>query len=302
MTLLNSLESSFVHARLPRAGLGNKLIVWANALVYARTHRLPLYVSNWISPQLTPFLRSGDLRWYGNYFKHVDEIGFFRRLALRDNFAVAEPEISVAPVANTTYRFEVLSHWSDHFLHFKTQRTLVNDSLLAMLSEARQKEIAGAQCSEICVQVRLGDFAPLAAGADFAKVGATRTPLRYFIDLVEKIQAAAGKPLTVAVFSDGTRAELEELLAVPNTVLSPKRTAIADIFIMSKAKILILSAGSTFGAWAGLLGDCAVITHPDHTHQSIRDAKTNERLFEGKVSGPMADWPKEFIAAINALV
>lgn len=302
MTAPNSLGSSFVHASLPKAGLGNKLIVWAHALVYARTHQLPLYVSNWISPQLTPFLRSGDLRWYGNYFIRVDEMGFLKRLNARSNPVIADPEISVAPVADTTYRFVALSHWSDYFLHIKAQRALINDSLFAMLSQSRRREIDSANSSEVCVQVRLGDFGKLAAGTDFATVGATRTPLRYFVDLIEKIQAVALKPLTVAVFSDGSRAELAELLAVPNTVLSPKRTAIADILIMSRAKILILSAGSTFGAWAGLLGDCAVVTHPDHTHQSIRDAKTNERVFEGKVDGPIENWPAQFTDAIKAIV
>ena len=38
---------SYCHAELPKAGLGNKLFVWAKALALSRLNELPLVVSGW---------------------------------------------------------------------------------------------------------------------------------------------------------------------------------------------------------------------------------------------------------------
>ena len=38
---------SIVHAKLPRTGLGNKLTVWARAVVFAHNNNLPLITTGW---------------------------------------------------------------------------------------------------------------------------------------------------------------------------------------------------------------------------------------------------------------
>jgi hypothetical protein len=42
------------------------------------------------------------------------------------------------------------------------------------------------------------------------------------------------------------------------------------LILLSRSKIIITSAGSTFSYWAGFLSDSPIIMHPDHIHHSIR--------------------------------
>ena len=41
------MANSCVYAKLPRGGLGNKMLVWARALVFSQRNSLPLFVSRW---------------------------------------------------------------------------------------------------------------------------------------------------------------------------------------------------------------------------------------------------------------
>jgi len=49
---------------------------------------------------------------------------------------------------------------------------------------------------------------------------------------------------------------------------------------LSKSKIIIASAHSSFSEWAGFLFDSPIIRHPDHIHGKIRNEK---ELFEGTI-------------------
>jgi hypothetical protein len=83
--------------------------------------------------------------------------------------------------------------------------------------------------------------------------------------------------------------------------LAPRNAKIVDILMMAESGILIPSAGSTFGYWGGFLGNCAMIMHPDHVHQSIRPAAVNQRFYEGPVSGPAQQWPQLLRNNIQAI-
>jgi gamma-glutamyl:cysteine ligase YbdK (ATP-grasp superfamily) len=39
---------------------------------------------------------------------------------------------------------------------------------------------------------------------------------------------------------------------------------------MSRARIIVCSAGSTFSEWSAFLSDALVIRHPSHVHSAIR--------------------------------
>lgn len=281
--------AAFCQARLPKAGLGNKLFVWARAFVFARLNQLPLVVSGWLDLQRAPLLRGGDLRLYWNYFQRVRQVGLVRRcLARRSAAVVREPPLTIVdpPRAPTVFEFSQVPHWAQHFQDIKPYRAEVREGLCRMLTPARRHEIAAAPKAPMCLHVRRGDFRPLAASEEFTKVGGVRTPLDYFQSNIQLIRQLHGSELPVTVVSDGSRTELRELLAVPGVALGPRQTAIADLLMMAASKVLVTSAGSTFGYWAGFLGDCALILHPDHIHQSIRPAEVNEKFYEGPATGP----------------
>ncbi|MGD1083158.1 MAG: hypothetical protein ABSA47_00240 [Verrucomicrobiota bacterium] len=295
---------SFCHAGLPNAGLGNKLLVWAKAMVFARINDLPLVVTGWTTFQLAPILQGRDLRLYWNYFRRVKEVNWFRRVTIRRRARIVDdPPLSrvEGPSQPTIYTFRRLSHWSDYFGDLKPHRELVRDALFSMLTPARRRELERLPKAKVCIQVRMGDFFILKPGQDFAKVGGTRTPLAYFVKMIEGIREIHGSQLPVTILSDGSRDQLRELLAIPAVELGSRQTAIVDIFRMARGRVLIPSAGSTFGYWGGFLGDCAMIMHPDHIHKSIRPDSVNERYYEGPALGPPQQWPELLQQNIRAI-
>src|SRR5579884_2413449 len=88
------IPEAYCHARLPNAGLGNKLFVWARAHMFASLNDLPLRVTGWVQFQMAPLLKGGDLRLYWNYFRPVEQIGRqARQIAERDYRIVQEPPV-----------------------------------------------------------------------------------------------------------------------------------------------------------------------------------------------------------------
>lgn len=64
------MKKTVVIADIPRCGLGNKMLVWAKAMIFARAHDLPLYTFGWEQFNLGPLLRGErSNRFYTGYFK-----------------------------------------------------------------------------------------------------------------------------------------------------------------------------------------------------------------------------------------
>lgn len=295
MNMTSEKKHSFCHAKLPNAGLGNKLFVWAKALVFARMNQLPLIVTGWTQFQLAPILRGNDWRLYWNYFQPVKEVNWFNQLSLRRRARIiAEPPVAPFETGqdSVVFEFSKLPHWSNFFGDLKPHREMIRSALMEMLTPARRRELERVARPAICVQVRMGDFRLLKKGEDFAKVGAVRTPLTYFADLIQGIRELHKTELPVQIISDGRPADLRELLNLPKvSMYSGKNTAIVDLLIMANSRILIPSAGSTFGYWAGFLGNNTLILHSDHIYKTIRPDSVNKDYYEGAAVGPAQQWP-----------
>lgn len=291
------------HASLPNAGLGNKLFVWARAWIYAKKNNIPLVVSGWNQLQLAPILKGGDLRLYLNYFKNVRQVSWAKWQLSKIRFnEIVEPDInSPADRPYSIYKFNAVPSWSDYFRDLKLYREEIRNALLDMLTNSRKVEYKNCISPEICVQVRLGDFRNLRQGENFAHVGLVRTPMEYFTSLVENIRKIHGTNLPVTLVSDGNTEQLKDLLRISNVKMGPKNSKIVDILMMGKSKILVTSAGSTFGFWGGFLGDNALIIHRDHVHSSIRPDTVNNQYYEGPVSESVENWSKLLIDNIMSI-
>ena len=286
---------TYCHAKLPSAGLGNKLFVWARAYIFAQLNRMPLVVTGWTQPHLAPFLYGGGFRLYLNYFRSLRQVTALKRvIARRSAEVIQDPPVAVIepPSQSTIYEFSAVSHWSDYFGDLKPYRDGIRDGILNSITSARRREYMFAPKPIVCVHIRLSDFRRLKEGENFAKVGNTRTPLSYFTRIICGIREIHGSEVPVMVISDGSPDQFRELLDMPNVSLGPRNSAIVDILMMASSKVLVTSAGSTFSYWGGFLGDCALIMHPDHIHQSLRPRWVNERFFEGAAVGTPRNWPE----------
>lgn len=299
--------TALVWARLPHAGLGNMLFVWARALVFARLNGLPLLTSGWSRIHLGPILRcERQWRFYGRYFRALDSVPWSLKWLARFGSAhITEPEVALLdspPGSNRVYVFSRIPHWRDYFGSFREQRDLVRVSLLQMLQAKHQERLQQLARPWIGVHIRRGDFRLLRPGEDFSKVGLVRTPLDYFIDLIAGVRQIHGRDLPVMVFSDGHDHELEAVLRLSGVGRAPRQPDVLDLLLLARSRLIIASAGSTFSYWAGFLADAPLLLHPDHIHAPLRPADVNQQYFEGGVRGPAAGWPallKQNIRAID---
>jgi len=301
-----SQNESLVLVNLPKAGLGNKLFVWARGLVFAYLNELSLLISPWEQLTARSFLR-GSNRFYLGHLRSTPLSQFlFYKATLRFYEYQREPDLEkIIPYSDsipTAYIFDQIPHWFDPFQGIKQHRDYVRNELLSIIRTRYSNEINTLKAPLISIHVRRGDFRELATGEDFARVGGVRTPLQYFSKLIQQIQTICGQSIPITIFSDGTEQELEELLVLPSVQLSISRVAIVDLILMSKSKLIISSAGSTFSQWAGFLSSAAVIHHPDHFHTSSRSTEINELYFEGIIPSEINKYPPQLLNMLTSLV
>lgn len=258
----------YCRAVLPSAGLGNKLFPWARCRAYSLEHGLPMVAPNWAQLKLGRLLRRDrDPRVYHNLFRSAP-VGYMSgarslwlRLATRR--LLDEPEnLHDAPRDRDAPDAVVFKGERDHFSPL-TGWDVVLRQELRMLTRAgwvRRADEVGAV--PIGVHVRRGDFIEASRQEDFIFRGAIRTPLEWFVRCVTASREVGGVEVPVVVVSDAPNTELDELLQLPHVTRVDTGSAIGDLLVLSTAKLLIASGGSSFSAWAAFLGQMPTVAYP----------------------------------------
>lgn len=285
---------SWVYAKLPRAGLGNKMLVWARALVFAELNRMPLFVSGWADVKIGPYLRREKTkRQYWGYFTAANRIGWLRQVLYTRLFRVTrEPELrqlADPPRSGQAYVFDTMTSWEDYFgsLHGHEQR--IRDAFFKQISPGHMAALADQAHPVIGVHVRRSDFRDAAQGEGPGQACNVRTPIDYHVGVVRELRALAGQDLPVTVFTDGSAQDVAALLALPHVKLAAPNPDIVDLLLLSRARCIVVSAASTFSYWAAFLSDAAVVLHPAHS-APIRSPSWQAHCFEGALqeAGPQA--------------
>jgi hypothetical protein len=284
-----------VLALLPNAGLANKLFVWAKAEVFAMLNNMPNETIGWSWPKIGPLLRGErSLRMYGRYIRSRKSA---RSIALATGFftgrLLIEPKVARLPTSargGRIYVFKNIPSWRDFFGDIRHHRDFIRERFLAIIRDQYKKEADTLLPPVVAVHVRRGDFRDPRLGEDFAHVGSVRTDEGYFTDLIEQIRNVADWELPVTVFSDGTDDEIKLLTRMPGVMRSVATSDIVDLLLMSRAQIIITSAGSTFGEWAAFLSEATVLRHPAHIHAPIRPNHYNNLYYEGPAPSGPQDW------------
>ncbi len=282
------------------------LFVWARALVYAHLSRSRLITSSWTKLRIGPLLRGEkSRRGYGGYFRRPDGPNRLVRWWILLTYPrINEPAFAPAqggPHTRALYVFSMIPHWGDYFDGIREHRDLVRAKLREAVAHHYLKRVDSIEPPVVGVHVRCGDFRQLRSGEDFAKVGMVRTPQAYFQDVIGSIRKIHGSELPVTVFSDGGDDELAALLATPNVERAAANADIVDLLLLSRSRVIVASAGSTFGYWAGFLADAPLILHPDHIHAPIRPDDVNGRFYEGGPGQTVEAWPALLQQNIRAI-
>ena len=282
-------DMSVVICKLPKAGLGNQLFPLMKAQLFAYLFNLPILVIGYRQVKIGPYLRNAKVkRNYNNYFRFQKNIfqclsTEVRLLTKRKSSWINEPVFNGESMhaSDSVFYFGEIPHWRDYFDVLRENRKLTMKLFYDIVCDDFMKQANEHTPPCVGVHIRMGDYRKLQADEDFKKVGLVRTPQEYFMGVINAIRKIHGTCLPVTVFTDGYREELEELFSLKNISMAEGNPDIVDMLLLSKSRIIVASAGSTFGYWAGFLSDAILILHPDHIHKPIRRSSQCEHLYEG---------------------
>lgn len=262
---------------LPRAGLANRLFVWARGQIFSVRNEIPLFVHGWAQINLSPiWRRDRSFRFYYPYFdRQTNHCGFVgRKLSslVRRYRLVDEPDDPsevISPTDRTAWMFRGVPWWEDYFVALRGHEELIREGFFHLVKphviEQAQKE----NRPVLSVHIRRGDF----------RIARDMTSTDYFVHSIDKIRDAANETLPVTVFSDASDDEISDVLSLPETRRHKEVNDVADLITMSRSDAIITSLHSTYGYWAGFLSDAAIILDPRHGTASIRSSGAGR--FEG---------------------
>jgi hypothetical protein len=279
------------HVRVGRGqGLGNRMFPWARARVFCEAQAARMLAPSWARLAIGPILRGGvDLRDYrGRFMLHgvfrprEDDVGavlgVLRRARGR---VVTEPEdltsrfeVDPADGRPTIVRFEGYRRF---FGPLVTSQVMLARELPRIVHPRHRVEVERLPDVPIALHVRCGpDFPQAATSARLAAGEAT--PLSWFLAALRLVRRAAGRDVAAYVVSDGSTAQLRPLLAEPSVVHFRGRSAITDLLLLAKARVLLASGSSSFSAWGAFLGRMPAVSHPGQPLTEWRLASTRDQL------------------------
>jgi len=252
----------FAYPDVARMGLGNMLFPWARAEVLASTYSIPILAPRWVKPRIGPILRrETDLRFYVGLFDNA-RAGYIRGLrrslimvrASRVSYELV-PAFMASDASKSGIHILECGGWQGWFDDLLPHRELIARRLNDILSTRVRRLLDQSNVDfEIAVHVRRGDKAPIPFGATLTGESTETLSDKWYINTIRSVRRILGHSARVRIFSDAKPGQIDPILAEPDTTRAPDNPAIVDMLLLSKAKVLITTGGSSFSAWASFLG------------------------------------------------
>jgi hypothetical protein len=253
-------------------GLGNKLFPWSRAKILASEKGYGMPQQIWFSPRGASVTRGGidytkalNKIWLcNNFINDKSEINLLKyRIYYKNSFkkiygnSLDEAKLITSDNSVIIFKFNVnhnfidLQGYQEEILNYLLQITRSSEKLF--LERFNNKDFIG-------LNIRTGnDFVNY---NNEKKNGFYKTSLKWFINSIKVIRKQYGD-LPGYIISDGGIKELGEILKEDNLFLIDTKTAISDLLLITKAKVLLGSGNSTFSAWASFLGRMDTYSAPE---------------------------------------
>lgn len=225
--------------RFKGVGLANCLFLAVKAYVNEKKGLGRMLEPTWLKFSPGPFIRhEKDKRVYSNLFNHYGIRGLKKFIIictrkLRNN-VVADVDLG------------------NYFGEFNQDYNLVKEYLDIIV---RPETIANVDSdilsNEIAIHARFGDY-PMYYRID----------INWYVGVVRNL-LKLNPNLKFALFSDGTDEELKPLTDIPSVRKAFYGNAFADMYAISKCKLLIAS-DSTFSAWGAFMGRVPIVFSHRH--------------------------------------
>jgi hypothetical protein len=274
-----------------RAGLGNALLPWARAELFADRVGARLLAPKWNVIRPGPYLRGEpDKRSYGDCFlEGTYTAGFRRSLVLALGRRVDEATFEAAANCAPFDRSCVVEFCGigDLFTPLVQSAPLIRHRLWQMTRAVMRPQPLERDDRFIAMHVRRGDITRQGFSATQLATVNQYTPLSWFIGMHGLMQRDPTlRHFPISLFTDGSADEVAELARLKGVHLNKRQSAIADLWTLSQASLLIASGYSTFSMWASFLGGMPTVYAPGKMQQRLQSGSA---VFEGEVTadGPL---------------
>jgi len=252
-------------------GLGNRLFPFSRALIYAKQYNLP-YLRPLFENLKYKTFRMGGIS-YGKsarkillldnfYFQQPNYIDFFSslKMSVRLNH-ISEPENLLNPVNIDNCIIDFSKKRTFDIL--EPYRKLIKDEIYSITKPKWVDFVTKADSFPIAMNIRMGnDFNELQMKYSYFQDSGIKTPLNWYKKTLNIIREIKGYNVPVMIITDGTARQLKLLLDMPEVYFIQTPAAITDLLLLSKAKFLLCSGGSTFSCWASFLDKQPTLTFP----------------------------------------
>lgn len=255
-----------------QSGIGNRLFPWARAYLFAKDHEAKLIWPNWEHFRLGALFKGG-VSWrdfpgkiylFGNFRPdHAYVSGLRKQIILRTGQKFAELDtLEINERNSSSSQIMVFDGDRNLFLDLAGSQVTLKSALLSIASPAVISSLQ-IRLPPIALNIRRGkDFRDPQDPGEFVTTGALRTPLKWFVMTLQRIRRLVGSEIGAFIVSDGDEADLNPVLSLPNTVHIKTTTALADLLLISQARLLIASGGSSFSAWGAFLSQAPTLCIP----------------------------------------
>ncbi len=270
---------SVVTVKLPRTGLGNRLLPWARAVSFSARNNYRMLDPFWPQLKVGPLLRGErDARIYASEFRNLPGIVDVLQSRISHLFLKVELDPQLKEARHHDGRLYVFSSYEKYFKGLEPDHELISNSLSDLLTSTRRHEIDCAPKPDIAIHVRRGDLP-----------SSWQSKTAWFQETLRALRRERSDLKDAVVFSDAAEHELGPLLAEPDVTLSRGSSAIVDLLTMSKAEVLVGSCHSSFSAWASFLGKMPTIVDSKRAYDTFCLSNSSFSVREYLGRGPI--WP-----------
>jgi hypothetical protein len=220
----------------------------------------------WLRLAIGPWLRGGvNLSDYRTQFllagimrpnaAHIS--GLERQWLLLRSRRVSEPissDFQLVADTRDTHALVVFRGLADYFGRLNGWHEFLLRELIVITKPRYLKLAASFYTADIVMNVRCAnDFKAPPPNATRV-TPEYKTPISWFVRSLRVIRSVVGRNVAAAVVSDGSAADLAELLQCPNVVLVRPGSAISDLLVLAHSRVLLASGASSFAIWGAFLG------------------------------------------------
>jgi hypothetical protein len=146
------------------------------------------------------------------------------------------------------------------FDDLKYHKDLIIKGFYSSLNPSISKQLSRLSTPYISVHIRRGDF----------NKSLNITPIDFYIKIVLLIREVVCWDVPVTVFTDANNHEISPIFKLSNVSFATPKNDILDLIEMSKSKVLIAAARSTFSYWACFLGKSIVVKYENEWFNPLR--------------------------------